>query len=194
MELHQANVILKTIVNQNLKLNNPIEFISRQLTTVHSHNRRQEGRVVLSLVSESESQTAYLHGFTELKRLQPAEFSQFNHIISDFKHSPCLAYEQLEGHPIKYWTGCSWHFERNMFKQFASKDNDQYKYIMAMQQETDEEKFKWKLNNFPTMFEDPWFLQNYGENGKIASPKNWGRCYNLYGPQTSMTAEGMMHI
>ena len=87
------------------------------------------------------------------------------------------------------------HFARNMANNFLPHDKDQYTYIMNMQQEKNEALFKWKLNNFPTKFQDNWFLHHYGEDGKIASPSNWARCYNLYHPMTSMAAEGnISHI
>ena len=41
----------------------------------------------------------------ELKRLEPLAWSKLNHLVSDFKHSPKLAYRELEGHDIMYWTG-----------------------------------------------------------------------------------------
>ena len=75
---------------------------------MHSLNARQEGRVVLSIVSESESQTTYLHGFRELKLLESEHWSRLKMIISDFKHSPILAYQKLEGRPIEHWCGCEW--------------------------------------------------------------------------------------
>ena len=78
-----------------------------------------------------------------------------------------------------------------MVNKFMPQDSEQYNYIMNMQKEKNEEIFKWKLNNFSTVFDDDWFLFHYGENGKIAKPHNWARCYNLFHPMTSMVAEGM---
>ena len=41
-----------------------------------------------------------------LKSLAPRSWDQVRQIISDFAHSPKLAYENIEGKPIEVWTGC----------------------------------------------------------------------------------------
>ena len=41
-----------------------------------------------------------------LKSLAPRSWEKVRQIISDFAHSPKLAYENIEGKPIEVWTAC----------------------------------------------------------------------------------------
>ena len=67
--------------------------IFRQLLTCHSYNARQEGRVVLSIISPTESFHGYLHGFRETLHMTFTFVYSFKDpqrlINNDFKY--CLA-------------------------------------------------------------------------------------------------------
>ena len=61
------------------------------------------------------SPDAYEKGFSMLKSLAPISWEQFRQIISDFAHSPTLAYENIEGKPIEVWTACEESYLRFSF-------------------------------------------------------------------------------
>ena len=85
--------------------------------------------------------------------------------ISDFKHSPKLAYRELEGHDILYWTTCSWHFHENLKKNLTKKliNHDEFKWIGDMQRTSSQKVFKWMWDKYIAEHPDgTWFTENYG--------------------------------
>ena len=85
--------------------------------------------------------------------------------------------------------GCDWHFQENLKNNLAKDYPEEYKWIADMQRTSNEKVFKWMWDKYVAEHPDgTWFLEQYGENGKIAKPVNWANCYNMYHPSTSMVS------
>ena len=72
-------------------------------------NTYYSNKIPYSIWVPTPVQTLYVHdpiGFSMLKTLNPTSWDKVRHLISDFAHSPNLAYEKIEGRQIEQWTAC----------------------------------------------------------------------------------------
>ena len=72
-----------------------------------------------------------------------------------------------------------------MKKRFSGT---QYDEIKTMMEEIDSVVFEYSLAKHFDKNPDGFLKENYGPNGKIATPQSWATCYNYSYPRTSMIA------
>ena len=83
-----------------------------------------------------------------------------------------------------------WHFKEIMKRHFSSSDSDQYHEIMNMQRVRREDILENLLKIHARRHgKNSYFQENYGNNGKVAKPRTWAKCYNYTHPGTSMLSE-----